>query len=115
MNSSREPGRWVGFTTPTTPRQLANTTTRSFELHSGFKNLGELCLQLRPDVLRHLDDLGELALELAVIRHAGIDQDSVVKIAGKKHRVASRRPGFLDDVDVGDRIEARAHRPQDLI
>jgi hypothetical protein len=25
MNSSKDPGRWVGLTTPTTPRQLANT------------------------------------------------------------------------------------------
>src|SRR5512133_1417664 len=57
----------------------------------------------------------ERSLEFFVIGNAGIDEDAVVEIAGKEERIALGGPGLLNEVDVNQRIESRAHRPQNLI
>src|SRR6266481_3228831 len=145
MNSSREPGRWVGLTTPTTPRQLAKTMRYPLRKPSSivaqeterrgdrpvlsavegpvaptkipcrvklalrFKQIRKLRLQLCAHALGHFHDFGKFPLELAVVGHTGIDQDPVIEIAGQKHWIASRRPGFLHQVDIGHRIKACPH------
>src|SRR5258708_13742450 len=44
-----------------------------------------------------------------------MDEDASVEVAGKEKRVALGGPGLLDHVDIGQRIEARAHCPQHLV
>ena len=55
------------------------------------------------------------ALELHVVRDAGVDQDAIIEITRQIERIAFRRPGFLHEIDIHLGIEARAHRPQYLV
>src|SRR4051812_11862898 len=92
-------------------QQRSARSTSSPPLEQG----SELRLELRAQLGAHVDDLRESAGELLVVRDARIDQDAVVEVSREEQRIALRRPGLLDQVDVARRVEARAHRPQDLV
>src|SRR5437016_1886025 len=75
----------------------------------------ELLPQVGAQLGANVHYLGEGAGELLVVGNAGVDQDAIVEVAGQVERIALRGPRLVDDVDVGRRIEARAHRPQHLV
>src|SRR5262245_42553283 len=79
------------------------------------KQLRKFRSQALAQIGADVDGDREGSFEFPVIRNTGIDEDKVVKMAGEEERIALGGPGLLNDVDVGERIESRAHRPQHLI
>src|SRR5262249_61180567 len=80
-----------------------------------WKQRRELGPQLRPQIGAHIDNDRKVLVELLFVRDAGIDQDTVVEISWQIKRITLRSPGLLDQVDIGHRVEPRAHRPQHLV
>src|SRR5438552_6713559 len=60
------------------------------------EDVREFRLELRAQVTAHVDHGRERALELHVVRNAGVDQDAVVEVTGQIERIALGGPGLLD-------------------
>jgi hypothetical protein len=105
---SRRHSDWISAATN---RQI----TRNGDAACLVKQRGKFRAQPGAQIGADVDDLGKCALELHVVRNARIHQDAIVEIAGQIERIALRRPRLLHEVDVDLWVEARAHRPQDLI
>src|SRR5262245_63546328 len=94
---------------------LPRISLRSMRLRIPGEQLREFRAQALPQIAADVDGDGKRSLELLVVRDAGIDENAVVEVTGQEQRIALGSPGLLARVDIGQRIEARAHRPQHLI
>src|SRR3989338_810032 len=74
-----------------------------------------LRLELGPELRAHVHHGGKFALQFPVVGNARVDENPIVEIPRQVHRVPTRRPRLLDDVDVRHRIEAGGHGPEDLV
>ena len=59
-----------------------------------FEDLRKLRSHLDPVIFGYFNNLGKLTFQLAIIRLAGVDQDTVVEIARQEHRIAPDDQAF---------------------
>src|SRR5439155_16242725 len=60
------------------------------------EDVREFRLELRAQVTAHVHHGRERALELHIVGHAGVDQNTVVEVAGQIEWIALRGPSLLD-------------------